>query len=53
MLAKAAITGNKKLALEALVAHPLVRDYDVAKPLLEEMLEAHKEYLPQFYHHGK
>lgn len=50
---EAAITGNKKLALEALVAHPLVRDYDVAKPLLEEMLEAHKEYLPQFYHHGK
>ena len=27
---EAAITGNKKLALEALVAHPLVRDYDVA-----------------------
>lgn len=44
----AAITGDKETALKALVAHPLIRDYDIAKPLLEEMLEAHKEYLPQF-----
>ena len=50
---EAAITGDKDLALQALVAHPLVRDYDIAKPLLEEMLEAHKDYLPQFYKNGK
>ena len=50
---EAAITGDKDLALQALVAHPLVRDYDIAKPLLEEMLEAHRDYLPQFYKNGK
>ena len=50
---EAAITGNKDIALQALVAHPLVRDYDIAKPLLEEMLEAHRDYLPQFYKNGK
>lgn len=46
---EAALTGNKETALQALVMHPLVGDYDIAKPLLEDMLEAHKEYLPQFY----
>lgn len=45
----AALTGNRDTALKALMAHPLVGDYDVAKPLLEEMLNAHKEYLPQFF----
>lgn len=46
---EAALTGSKEVALQALVAHPLVGDYDIAKPLLEEMLEAHKVFLPQFY----
>lgn len=46
---EAAISGDKNKALQALMAHPLVGDYDIAKPLLDEMLEAHKMYLPQFY----
>ncbi len=46
---EAALTGDKDIALKALLAHPLVREYDIAKPLLDEMLEAHKEYLPQFF----
>lgn len=46
---EAAVTGNKDTALMALVAHPLVRDYDIAVPLLEELLEANKKYLPQFF----
>ncbi|MFV0381347.1 MAG: 6-phospho-beta-glucosidase [Breznakia sp.] len=46
---EAALKGDREVALYALLAHPLVRDYDVAKPLLDEMLEAHKEYLPQFF----
>lgn len=46
---EAALTGDREIALKALLAHPLVREYDIAKPLLEEMLEAHKEYLPQFF----
>ncbi len=28
-----------------MVAHPLVGDYDIAKPMLEEMLIANKEYI--------
>lgn len=44
-----ALTGNKDTALKALLAHPLVREYDIAKPLLDEMLETHKKYLPQFF----
>ncbi|MFV0392775.1 MAG: hypothetical protein ACK5LC_00035 [Coprobacillaceae bacterium] len=45
---EAALTGNKDIALQALIAHPLIGDYDVAKALLDEMLEAHKDFLPQF-----
>jgi len=46
---EAALTGSRDIALQALVAHPLIGDYDLAKPLLEDMLEAHKEFLPQFF----
>ena len=46
---EAALSGDREIALQALLAHPLIRDYDIAKPLLDEMLEAHKEYLPQFF----
>ncbi len=46
---EAAVKGDRDMALFALMAHPLVRDYDVAKPMLEELLEANKDYLPQFY----
>jgi len=46
---EAAITGDRTLALEALLAHPLVGDYDLAVPLLDEMLTANRDYLPQFF----
>ena len=45
----AANTGSREIALQALMAHPLVRDYDVAVPLLNELLEANKKFLPQFF----
>jgi len=46
---EAAVTGSRDTALLALLAHPLVREYDVARPLLEELLEANRDYLPQFF----
>lgn len=46
---EAAITGDRGIALQALVHHPLVPSVSVAKTLLEEMLEANKEYLPNFF----
>lgn len=50
---EAALSGDRDIALQALVAHPLVGDYDIAKALLAEMLEAHKDYLPQFFKNEK
>lgn len=46
---EAAVTGNRDAALLALLAHPLVHDYDIAKPLLSELLEANRSFLPQFF----
>lgn len=46
---EAAVTGNRGTALMALLSHPLVPSYKVAKALLEELLEASRQYLPQFF----
>ena len=45
----AAITGNYDKALLAMTINPLVPSDRVAKLILDEMLEAHKSYLPQFF----
>lgn len=45
----AAITGDRSLALQALVHHPLVPSVDVAVRMLDEMLEANKAFLPNFF----
>lgn len=46
---EAAVEGNYHKALMALAMNPLVPSERMAKILLDELLEAHKEYLPQFY----
>ncbi|UHA72551.1 6-phospho-beta-glucosidase [Paenibacillus sp. 481] len=46
---EAAITGDRGIALQAMVHHPLVPSVAVAKQLLDEMLEANRAYLPQFF----
>lgn len=45
---KAGLTGDYEAALAALMVHPLIGDYVKAKGVLDEMLEANKEFLPQF-----
>ncbi|MNP52740.1 putative 6-phospho-beta-glucosidase [compost metagenome] len=45
----AAVTGDRALALQALAHHPLVPSVDVAIRMLDEMLEANKEFLPNFF----
>ena len=45
----AAMTGNYDIALLAMTINPLVPSDRVAKLILDEMLEAHKSYLPQFF----
>jgi 6-phospho-beta-glucosidase len=46
---EAAVEGSRDKALLALLAHPLVMDYDLARPMLEELLEVNRRYLPQFF----
>ncbi|MCU6712481.1 6-phospho-beta-glucosidase [Paenibacillus sp. J5C_2022] len=49
MAIEAAITGDRGIALQAMVHHPLVPSVSVAKTLLEEMLIENKKYLPNFF----
>lgn len=46
---EAAVTGDRDTALLAMTVNPLVSDDYTAKEILDELFEAHKEYLPQFY----
>jgi alpha-galactosidase/6-phospho-beta-glucosidase family protein len=44
----AALSGDRQLALQALLNDPLVRDFRTAPRMLDELIEAHAQYLPQF-----
>lgn len=45
---KAAVTGDYSTALQAFTMNPLVPSGKIAQTILDEMLVAHKEHLPQF-----
>ncbi len=45
---EAATTGDRSLALRALLTNPLVPDADAATGLLDAILEANREHLPRF-----
>ncbi len=47
--ARAALTGDREEAVRALMIHPLIGDLDKAVPCFEEMLEAHREHLPEYW----
>lgn len=47
--AEAAVTGDYETALVAMTINPLVPSDEIAKQILDEMLEAHREHLPQFF----
>lgn len=49
---EAGVTGDRNAALIAMMTNPLVPSFEVAKALLDEMLPANKEFLPQFYPPG-
>ena len=46
---EAAVTGDYGKALQAFAMNPLVTSGAKARALLDEMLEAHKEFVPQFF----
>ena len=45
---KAAMTGSYGAALHAFTVNPLIPGGTMAKTILDELLIAHKDYLPQF-----
>jgi 6-phospho-beta-glucosidase len=49
---RAAVTGDRDIALRALMANPVVREYAVAAPLLGALLEANRAHLPAFFPAG-
>jgi 6-phospho-beta-glucosidase len=46
---KAGVTGSRRDAVLAMLLNPLVPSYEVAAALVGEMLEANRDYLPQFF----
>lgn len=47
-ICEAAVTGDYGLALQAFAMNPLISSGKTAKRVLDELLLAHKKYLPQF-----
>jgi alpha-galactosidase len=48
LIAQAALEGDRRLALQAMVNDPLVGNLQTARAILDDFLNAHAEYLPQF-----
>jgi 6-phospho-beta-glucosidase len=46
---KAAITGDDDYAIKGLLVHPLVGDWEKTVACFNELKEAHKEFLPQYF----
>ena len=49
---EAGLTGNRKLVLQAAMAHPAHRDFDTIEKVIAELFEAHRPWLPQFFKKG-
>ena len=48
LVCEAAVTGDRDLAVTALNINPLCPSDALANIVVDELIEAHKEYLPQF-----
>jgi len=46
---EAATTGDRTVALRALLAHPLIGEWSVAEPMLDALLDANRQDLPAFW----
>ena len=49
LAAAAAVSADRGLALRALVANPLVRDWRTAENVLHALLDANRQHLPQWF----
>jgi 6-phospho-beta-glucosidase len=43
---EAAVKGSQQLAMQALMSHPLVPNWDIARPMMEQLLSANRSWLP-------
>jgi len=48
LVVEAAVSGDRRLALQALLADPVVQSAEAAEKTLDELLAVHAPYLPQF-----
>jgi alpha-galactosidase/6-phospho-beta-glucosidase family protein len=48
LVVEAAVSGDRKAALQALLLDPHIHSYAQAEHLLDDLLRAHARYLPQF-----
>ncbi len=48
LVVEAAVTGSRKIALQALLLDPVIHSYAQAEHTLDDLLRAHVAYLPQF-----
>ena len=46
---EAALTGNRKLVLQAALANPVHRDLDTIEKVIDDLFVAHRVWLPQFF----
>jgi 6-phospho-beta-glucosidase len=46
---EAGVTGSRQAALMAMTVNPLVPSFELARALVDEMLQANRDYLPQFF----
>jgi alpha-galactosidase len=46
---EAAISGSRELALQALLIDPVVHSLSAAEAFLDDILAAHRRYLPAFW----
>ncbi|MFN2135293.1 MAG: 6-phospho-beta-glucosidase, partial [Candidatus Promineifilaceae bacterium] len=49
LTAEAAVTGDRQTAYQALLAHPLGPPADKVAEVLDDLLQTHQAYLPQFW----
>ena len=49
LTARAAITGDRNLLYQALLAHPLGPSSDQVPTVMDDLLQTHKRWLPQFW----
>ena len=49
LAARAAISGDRDAALQALLVHPLGPDADQAQAVLEDMLDTNRAHLDRFF----